>query len=237
MENDRWRLGNIFNDMINIHMLKLCSETICRAVNIIFKTCLNTGQFPSEWKKGNVAPIHKKDEKRNVKTYRSVSLLPICGKIFERLIYNVMYDFLSDNNLLFLNQSGFRSGDSCMNQLLSINREILNAFDKGLEVRGIFLDISKAFDKVWHDSLIFQLHQNGISGDIINILRDFLRNRKQRVVLNGQCSAWADVIAGVPQGSILGTLLFLTYIYDLSDGLHSECKLFADEDLRKITKT
>ena len=119
----------------------------------------------------------------------------------------------------------------------SINREILNAFDKGLEVRGIFLGISKAFDKVWHDSLIFQLHQNGISGDIINILRDFLRNRKQRVVLNGQCSAWADVIAGVPQGSILGTLLFLTYIYDLSDGLHSECKLFADEDLRKITRT
>ena len=140
-----------------------------------------------------------------------------------------MYDFLTENDLLSPNQSGFRSGDSCINQLLSINHEILNAFDKGLEVRGIFLDISKAFDKVWHDGLIFKLRQNGISGDIINILQDFLRNRKQRVVLNGQCSSWADVNAGVPQGSILGPLLFLIYINDLSDGLKSECKVFAND--------
>ena len=206
-------------------MLKLCGEAICRPLNIIFRTCLNTGKFPSEWKKGNVVPIHKKDDKQNVKNYRPVLLLPICGKIFERLIYNVMYDFLTENDLLSPNQSGFRSGDSCINQLLSINHEILNAFDKRLEVRGIFLDISKAFDKVWHDGLIFKLRQNGISGDITNILQDFLRNR---VVLNGQCSSWADVNAGVPQGSILGPLL-LVYINDLSDGLKIECKLFADD--------
>ena len=141
-----------------------------------------------------------------------------------------MYDFLTENNLLSPNQSGLTLGDSCINQLLSINHEILNAFDKGLEVRGIFLDISKAFDKVWHDGLIFKLRQNGISGDIINILQDFLRNRKQRVVLNGQFSSWADVNADVPQGSILGPLLFLIYTNDLSDGLKSECKLFADDN-------
>ena len=131
-----------------ISMLILCGEAICRPLNIIFKTCLNTGKFPSEWKKGNAGPIHKKYDKQNVKNYLPVSLLPICGKISERLIYNVMLDFLNDNNLLSLNQSGFRSGDSCINQDLSINHEILNAFDKGLEVRGIFLDVSKAFDKV-----------------------------------------------------------------------------------------
>ena len=133
------------HDMISIRMLKLCGEAICRPLNIILKTCLNTGTFPSEWNKGNVVPIYKKDDKQNVKNYCPVSLLPICGKIFERLIYNVMYDFLAENDILSPNQSGFRSGHSCINQLLSINHEILNAFDKELQVLGIFLDISKAF--------------------------------------------------------------------------------------------
>ena len=104
-----------------------------------------------------------------------------------------MYDFLSDNNLLSPSESWFRSGDSCINQLLSINHEILNAFDTGFDVHGIFLDISKAFDKVWHDRLIFKVRQNVISGDTINILRDFLRNRKQRVVLNCHCLPWAGL--------------------------------------------
>ena len=100
------------------------------------KACLNTGKFPSEWKKGNVVPIHKKDGRQNVKNYRPVSLLPICRTIFERLIYNVMYDFLTENDLLSPNHSGFRSGDSCINQLLSITHELLNAFDKSLLSHG-----------------------------------------------------------------------------------------------------
>ena len=142
-------------------------EAICIPLNIIFETCLNTDKFPLERKKGIVVLIHKKDDKWNVKNYRPVSLLPIFCKIFELLIYDAMYDFLSDNNLIYPNQSGFRSGDSCINQLLSINHEILNACDKGLEVLGIFLDIKD-----------FKLHQNSINRDIINILRGFLRNRK-----------------------------------------------------------
>ena len=106
-----------------------------------------------------------------------------------------MFDFFSKNNLLSPNQSAFRPGDSCINQLLSINHEILSASDMGSEVRGIFLDISKAFDKVWHDGLIFKLCQNDICGEMINILEDFLSDRKQRVVLNGQCSSWAVRLA------------------------------------------
>ena len=94
-------------------------------------------------------------------------------------------------------------GDSYINQLLSITHEIYSSFDEGLEVRSVFLDISKAFDKVWHDSIIFKLTQNGTSGNLLNLLCDFLNERKQRVVLNWQFSTWKSVNAGVPQGSIL----------------------------------
>ena len=96
-------------------------------------------------------------------------------------------------------------------------------------MRGVFLDISKAFDKVWHKGLLFKLKQNGISGKLLNLISDFLSNRKQRVVLNGQYSSWANIEAGVPQGSILGPLFFLIYINDLSENLETNPKLFADD--------
>ena len=145
-----------------------------------------------------VVPIHKKDDKQCLKNYRPLSLLPICGKVFEKLIFNEMFKFFIENKLISPNQSGFKPGDSCINQLLAITHEIYKSFDDGFEVRGVFLDISKAFDKVWHEGLIFKLKQNGISGNLLNLLCDFLRNRKQRVLLNGQVSDWSDVTAGFP---------------------------------------
>ena len=140
-----------------------------------------------------------------------------------------MFGFFIENDLISRHQSGFKPGDSYINQLLSIAHEIYQSFDEGSDVRNVFLDISKAFDKVWHNGLIFKLKQNGISGNLLNLLSNFLRNRKQEVVLNGQTSSWVDVKAGVPQGSILGPLLFLIYINDLADGLSSNAKLFADD--------
>ena len=119
-----------------------------------------------------------------------------------------MFNFFITNHLISTNQSGFKPKDSCINQLLSITLGIYAAFDEGYEVWGVFLDISKAFDKVWHEGLIFKSKQNGISGKLLRLIKDFLSNRKQRVVLNGQCSSWMDVKAGVPQGSILGHLIF-----------------------------
>ena len=175
--------------------------------------------------KANVVPVHKKDDKQCLKNYRPVSLLSICGKIFEILIFNEIFRSLNENNLIFSNQPGFKPGDSCINQLLSITHEIYKSFDDGFEVRGVFLDISKAFDKVWHKGIIFKLQQNGISGKLLGVLSDFLKDRKQRIILNGQVSSWTGINAGVPQGSILGPLIFLIYINDLADGLSSKCKI------------
>ena len=131
-------------------MRKNCGKSICKPLQLIFSQYIDTGSFPLEWKKANVVPVHKKGDKQCLKNYRPVSLLPICGKIFERLIFNEMFRFLIENNLISSNQSGFNPGDSCINQLLSITHEIYKSFDDGFEVRGVFLDISKAFDKVWH---------------------------------------------------------------------------------------
>ena len=187
------------HDNISIRMLKLRGSTIYRPLEIIFKEALSTGLFPSEWKKGNIVPIHKKGDNQVLKNYRPVSFLPICEKVFERLIFNEMFSFLLENNLVSPNQSGFKPGDSCINQLLSITHEIFQSFDEGFEVSSVFLDISKAFDKVWHKGLIFKLSQNGISGNLQDILSDFLSDRKQRVVLNGQKSTCENVNAGVPK--------------------------------------
>ena len=217
------------HDNISIRMLKICGSSIYKPLEMIFKQCIETGVFPSEWKKANIVPIHKKGDKQTLENYRPVSLLPICGKILERLMFNEMFNFFIENKLISSNQSGFKPGDSCINQLLSITHEIYESFDVGLEVRSVFLDISKAFDKVWHDGIIYKLTQNGISGNLLNLLEDFLKERKQRVVLNGQVSTWKNINAGVPQGSILGPLLFLIYINDLTEGLTTNVKLFADD--------
>ena len=139
-------------------------------------------------------------------------------------MFNGMFNFFIENKLITSNQSGFKLGDSCINQLLSITHEIYKSFDVRLEVRSVFLDISKAFDKVWHDGIIYKLTQNGISGNLLNLLEDFLKERKQRVVFNGQVSTWKNINAGVPTGSILGPLLFLIYFKDLNN-----VKLFADD--------
>ena len=176
----------------------------------------------------NVVPLHKKNYERSIKNYCPVSLLPIFGNIVERLLYNQMYSFFIENDLISLNQSGFRQGDSFFNQVISIAHEIYGSMDQGYEVCGVFLDISKAFNKVWHNDLLHKVKENGINGPLLNVLEDFQSSRLQRVVLNGQHSSWSDVVAGVREGPIVEPILFWIYLNDFSDGLHSNPKLFTD---------
>ena len=146
-------------DMISIRMLKICDKSICKPLELIFQSCIKHGKFPNVWKMANVVPAHKKSDKYILKNYQPVSLLSICGKIFERLIYNSLFEYFIENDLFSRNQSCSKTGDSCTNQLISITHEIYQSFDDGFKVRGVFLDISKAFDKVWRNCLIYK-HKN-----------------------------------------------------------------------------
>ena len=212
-------------------MIQICGDSIIPPLLLISKSAIKSGHFPDAWKKGNIIPVHKKESKNLVRNYRPISLLTIFGKIFEKVIYNSLFKYIQENKFLSDNQSGFCSGDSCVSQLLSITHEIYKAFDAdpSLETSGVFLDISKDFDKVWHKGLLFKLKCYDVDGGFYNILEDYLQNRKQRVVLNGQSSSWVDVNAGVPEGSVLGPLLFLIYINDLPEKLVLVSKLFADD--------
>ena len=200
-------------------------------LKLIFSNILSTGIYPNTWKLANVTPIHKKNDKQLINNYRPISLLPICSKLFEKLIFDQLYSFLTTNNLITKNQSGFRPSDSTTNQLLDLVDTIHQSFDSSptLEVRAVFMDISKAFDKVWHDGLIFKLKQNGVSGTLLELFGDYLSNRKQRVVLNGSLAEYNDIKSGVPQGSVLGPLLFLIYINDLEENIKSQIRFFADD--------
>ena len=191
-------------------MIKLSGKTIADPLKLIFRSMLEEGVFHYDWKKSNVVPIHKRASKNLIKNYRPVSPLFIFGKIFERLI-------CLQNNLFTECQSGFIHGDSCVAQFLSITHEIYKDFDCNLQndIKGIFLDISKELDKVWDKVLIFQLKPYGIDGSLLKSMENYLRGRQLRVVLNGQTSTWKNILVGVPQGSVLGLLLFLIYIDDL----------------------
>ena len=211
-------------------MIKICDKSLLKPLTILFQNSTKSSCYPVIWTRSNIIPVHKNNDKQLVKNYRPISLLPIFGKIFEKIIFDRLYNFLLQKELLNPNQSGFRPSDSCVNQLIAITHELFEAFDcnPSLEVRSVFLDISKAIDKVWHEGLLYKLKSMGISGELYNLLENYLPDIFQRVLLNGQASTWRPVLAGVPQVSILGLLLFLIYINDLPNGLKSNAKLFAD---------
>ena len=220
-------------DNISNRVLKLCADGIYkpltrRLINLSF----STGQYPTGWKLANVIPLYKKDDRLSKSNYRPISLLPSISKICEKVAFMDLYKFLDNTGFFYRFQSGFRPGDSTVMQLIYITDKIFTkALEMGHEVRAVFLDISKAFDKVWHQGLIAKLESLGVRGNLLDWFISYLSGRTQQVTIDGVSSSWRRITAGVPQGSVLGPLLFLVYINDIVDQISSDCFLFTDDSL------
>ena len=216
-------------DLINHKMLKYVSNSVSKPLVIIFNRSLREKIFPNLWKRNMVVPIFKKGERSDPCNYRPVSLCSPLGKIMERIVFKKLFNYLYANDLLYKYQSGFIPGHSTTFQLVDIYHHICQTLDNKQYACMVFCDISKAFDRVWHKGLLFKLKQNGIEGDFLEWISNYLEDRKQYVVLNSTNSEIKGVTAGVPQGSVLGPLLFLIYVNDITEQLLCLTRLFADD--------
>ena len=211
-------------------VLKKCKHALCRPLYTMWKKSLDCGVVPTLYKQQLVTPVHKKGSRSHSSNYRPISLTAHEIKIFERVLRTKMVDFLEENQLLTCKQHGFRKGKSCLTQLLKQYDTILSNLLAQNETDVIYLDFACAFDKVDYPILMKKLSNIGISGKLFDWLLNFLSDRCQTVVVDGVMSYLALVVSGVPQGTVLGPLLFLIYLNDISDCLQfSEISCFADD--------
>lgn len=196
---------------------------------MLFNSSLRSGVVPSDWRTANISPVFKKGERFKASNYRPVSLTCICSKMLEHIIVSGMMAHFDRHHILVDCQHGFRTRRSCETQLLSLTQELHKQLEQKQQVDMIVLDFSKAFDKVPHHRLMRKLWNYGIRGNTHRWISTFLMDRKQRVVVDGETSDWVRVDSGVPQGTVLGPVLFLAFINDLPSAVDAQVRLFADD--------
>ena len=222
-------------DKLKPLLLKELREEIAPIIQIIFERSLHTSKLPADWCKTQVTPIFKKGNKSSAANYRPISSTCILCKVLEHITASHVVKHLNAHDLLYDLQHGFREKRSCETQLTMLVEDLARNVSKGKQTDLILLDFSKAFDKVNHSKLLWKLHQYGIRGNALAWIRAFLGNRSQTVVIDGEESESVPVTSGVPQGSVLGAILFLIYINDLPDELSSQVRLFADDTAVYLT--
>ena len=209
-------------------ILKTCADALTTPLTHLLNTCLQTCSVPEEWKVHKIVPIPKGSDPSDVHNYRPISLLCILSKILETIVYDKIIDFILPQ--ISSQQFGFLRKRSCVNQLLSFYTQIFSSVDRKNPCDVIFLDFRKAFDTIPHPELLYKLWTHGITGPLWRWFQSYLSNRTHFVSVEGSSSSVLPVRSGVPQGSVLGPLLFLLYVNDIPTSISfSTSYLFADD--------
>ena len=211
-------------------LLRNCRNELARPIYTLWRKSLDSGEIPSELKTSNITPIHKGGSRHIPKNYRPVALTSHLIKIFEKVVRNVLVSFIEENNHMNPNQHGFRTGHSCLSQLLQHQDRITRLLEEGWNADVIYLDFGKAFDKLDIGITLQKLYDMGIRGKLFHWLKAFLTGRQQCVLINGVKSDQVPVQSGVPQGSVIGPLMFLVLLKDIDcDTNFSHVTSFADD--------